>query len=150
MNKYSKTILGAAIVTLITVAGSLAGTPENGSQVLPNGYIAPQLLMNVRPEPVEYLPGRLIEGYVTLEIRVGQDGIVKSANVIYKTSSLAVASAIHAVAQWRFAPATLDGHPTDALVAYSLPFGQNLSIFANANYPDKIWNPNTGELITMK
>ena len=150
MKQYTSPVVGALLVTLIMAAGTIAGTPANKSQEMPNDYIAPQLLMSVRPEPVEYLPGRLIEGYVTLEIRVGQDGIVKSANVIYKTSSLAVANAIHAVAQWRFAPATLNGRPTDALVAYSLPFGQNLSVFANANYPDKIWNPDTGQLLTMK
>ena len=150
MNKYSKAILGSAIITLIMLASSFAGTPVDRSQELPAGYMPPQLLVSVRPEPVEYAPGRLIEGFVTLEIRVGIDGIPKSANVLYKTSDYAVSHAIHAVEQWRFAPASLDGKLVDALVTYSLPFGQNLSIFANSEYPDRIWNPETGELLTMK
>jgi len=150
MNKYSTVILGTLAMILVMTAGALAGSPENRSQKGPDGYTPPQLLVSVRPELIEYAPGRLIEGYVTLEIRVGSDGIVKSANVLYKTSSLAVASAIQAVAQWKFQPAMLNGRPLDALVAYSLPFGRNLAIFSNAEYPDRIWNPESGEAITMK
>ena len=150
MNKYSGSLFGTALITLIMMANSLAGTPENKAQGKVDGYVPPQLLVSVRPEPVEYAPSRLIEGFVTLEIRVGIDGVPKSANVLYKTSNLAVSHAIHALEQWRFTPATLNGHMVEALVTYSLPFGQNLSIFANAEYPDKIWNPETGVLLTMK
>ena len=150
MNKYSTAIVGALIMALMLTASALAGSPENRSQQMPDGYLPPQLLVSVRPEPVEYAPGRIIEGFVTLEIRVGIDGVPKSANVLYKTSDYAVNHAIQAVEQWRFAPASLDGQLVDALVTYSLPFGQNLSIFANSEYPDRVWNPETGELLTMK
>jgi TonB family protein len=99
---------------------------------------APILVSSVRPEPVEYSPGRLIEGFVTLEITVATDGSVKGAHILYRTSPMAVSSAVQAVEKWKFAPATLKGQPVESVIVYSLPFGSNLPIFANADYPTRL------------
>ena len=114
------------------------------------GYVTPALEYSVRPEPVYYAPGRKIEGYVTLELKVGTDGKVEGVRVLYRTSLLAVKSAVHAVESWRFRPATLDGVPITAYVAYSLPFGENLQIFANDNYPDRVLDPINGDQVAIK
>ena len=123
-----------ALLVVLVSAAIPAATLEN---IVADDYSAPVLLTSVRPEPVEYAPGRLVEGYVTLEIRVGIDGRVKSANVLYRTSATAVPSAVRAAEKWIFEPARWQGEPVESDVVYSLPFGRNLSIFANDEYPTR-------------
>lgn len=126
-------------VLLAVLAIATVGYAQAAQESVDQTATAPKLVKAVRPEPVEYSPGRLIEGFVTLEIRVATDGTVKGANILYRTSSWAVPSAIAAVEHWKFEPATVQGKPVEAVVVYSLPFGSNdLPIFAADNYPTRL------------
>ncbi|TKJ39769.1 hypothetical protein CEE37_10860 [candidate division LCP-89 bacterium B3_LCP] len=139
-------ILSTAVMVVITEAGNTDATFEPASAT----YIPPTLETSVKPEPVSYAPGRYIEGYVTVEIKVGASGDVEGVKVLYRTSKLAVKSAIRAIEQWHFKPAILNDEPIGVYVAYSVPFGNNLQIFANDNYADRILDPATNEQITMR
>jgi TonB family protein len=126
-------LLAALLLASSGFAGDTANPASN--QMANPDKTAPALLYSVRPEPVEYSPGRLIEGYVTLEITVAVDGSVKSANVLYRTSAMAVDNAIQAVEEWKFSPATWHGRPVPAKVVYCLPFGANLPMYAAEDPP---------------
>ncbi|MBD3165063.1 TonB family protein, partial [bacterium] len=101
-------------------------------------YTAPKLVDSVRPDPVYYSMHREIEGYVTLELLVNEEGEVDQAKVKYTTSDLAVKNALEAVSQWTFEPATVSGTPMKSWVAYNLPFGSALSIYEDAKYARKV------------
>jgi TonB family protein len=102
-------------------------------------YTAPELKESVRPERI-VINNREIEGYVTLELRIDTEGVVQNAKVLYKTSHLAVNNAVEAVSNWKFTAATLDGQAVSSLVAYNVPFGRNLDVFAEDSYAVKIIN----------
>lgn len=139
-------VLSTAVMVVITEAREAENTFEATSAA----YAPPILEHSILPEPVYYAPGRYVEGYVTVELKVGPDGSVEGVTVLYRTSQLAVKSAVSAIEKWTFKPATLNGQPVTAYVAYSVPFGRNLQIFANENYPDRILDPVSGDQIAMK
>lgn len=139
-------VLSAALVVVVTEAQENSATFESSSIA----YIPPILKSSVRPEAVYYAPGRYVEGYVTLELKVGSSGKVEGVKVLYRTSALAVKSAVAAVENWTFKPALLDGIPGTAFIAYSVPFGYNLPIFANENYADHILDPVNGQQVAIK
>ncbi len=101
-------------------------------------YEAAKAARTVKPERVYYAPGREVEGYVTLELTVDDQGMVENARVLFKTSNLAVQNAVDAVSKWVFEPATLDGKPVSSRVAYSLPFGPDLEILQADDYEAKV------------
>ena len=138
--------LAILLMTGISIAGDRIINGVQGSE----GYVAPTLEYSIRPEPVTYAPGRIVEGYVTLELKIGTSGNVEEVKVLYRTSKLAVKSAVNAIENWKFLPAQYNGEPVTAYVAYSLPFGYNLQIFANDNYADRILDPANGDQIAMK
>lgn len=139
-------IISAALVVVVTEAR------ENGDiyEISSTAYVPPVLKESVRPEPVSYAPGRYVEGFVTLELKIGPSGKVEGVTVLYRTSALAVKSAVGAVEKWTFEPATLHGEPVTSYVAYSVPFGNNLPIFANKNYADRILDPVNGDQVAIK
>lgn len=149
--KY-RTLLYPLLAILIAAPAGVSTSGEMVAMHQPEStsLTAPRLISCVRPDPVEYAPGRTVEGFVTLEIKVGLAGEVMSARVLYRTSYLAVRSAIRAVEEWNFTPGTLDGKPVITYVVYSLPFGRNLPIFADKNYPNRVLDPTTGEEIALK
>lgn len=139
-------VLSAAVMVVVTEARETENTFETNSAA----YVPPTLENSILPEPVYYTPDRYVEGYVTVELKVGPEGNVEGVTVLYRTSQLAVKSAITAIEKWTFKPATLSGQPVTAYVAYSVPFGRNLQIFANENYADRILDPVSGDQIAMK
>jgi protein TonB len=54
-----------------------------------------------------------IEGSVTLDVSIGEDGTVGEIKPLHGEPILA-ASAVAAVRQWRFSPTLLNGKPTSA------------------------------------
>ena len=149
--KNIKAIIIASALSIVLIASAVsAKIPETVFEVNSESYAAPILVESVCPEPVWYAPGRTVEGYVTLELKVGTSGTVESVRVLYRTSPLAVKSAVRAVENWKFKPAIFDGEPVTVWVAYSLPFGNNLQVFANDNYAHRILNPTNGEQIALK
>ncbi len=139
-----------ALLCILPAGFAAAGDPVMTSEITNSAYTPPKLVKSAVPKPVWYAPGRIIEGYVTLEIKVGTDGTIEAAQVLYRTSMLAVKSAVRALEQWEFEPATLNGKPVVSWTAYSLPFGNNLQIFANDNYPHRILDPDTRQQFTIK
>jgi TonB family protein len=73
--------------------------------------IFPQL---IKQEPLPPWPFRIVDEEVTLDIkiRIGSDGSVK--DVAFLTPSLSKewnALALEKIREWKFSPATIDGHP---------------------------------------
>jgi TonB family protein len=107
------TLLSAALVGLLA-----ASAPETG--VLTR---APELLAFV---PAEYPPDAAsagISGVVTLAIVIGENGDVLQATVVDPGPHPAFApAALHAVAQFRFRAAELDGVPAAVEIEYRYEF----------------------------
>lgn len=150
MKKTLTLITASVLVVALTIGLAAAADEIKTFEPDSPAYVAPVLDYSVRPEHVYYTPSRRIEGYVTLDLKVGTSGNVEGVRVLYRTSKLAVKSAVRAVEKWKFKPAMLDGKPVTAYVAYSLPFGENLQIFANENYPDRVLDPVNGDQIAIK
>lgn len=100
-------------------------------------FQAPELIEAPRPARIE-VNNREITGYVTIEMLVNEQGQVERARVLYRSSLLAVQRAYEAVARWQFDPATLNGEPVKAYVAYNVPFGPELDTFAENDYTTKV------------
>lgn len=128
------------VVALVIVAATslFAADAVNVIDTKNADYVAPKAENTVKPERVFYAPNREVEGYVTLEILVDEQGNVEKANTLYRTSRFAVPKAVDAVSKWTFTPATLNGAPVKAWVAYNLPFGRDLQIFEETKYAGKI------------
>ncbi len=128
------------IVVLVMVASFSFALENNQALVTEyeSSYNAPKPVETVKPERVFYSPSREVEGYVTVEMLVNEEGNVEEAKVLYRTSKMAVENAIDAVSEWKFEPATLDGVPVKATVAYNLAFGLNLDSYEDNSYAQKI------------
>ena len=63
-----------------------------------------------------------IEGDVRLELVVGVSGAVESARVVQGAGHGLDESALRAIRQFRFAPATKDGHPVRVRMGWSMQF----------------------------
>jgi protein TonB len=63
-----------------------------------------------------------VEGDVGLELVVDDDGIVESARVVRSVGQGLDQSALQAIRQFRFAPATKDGHPVHVRMGWSMQF----------------------------
>lgn len=150
--KQNINLIITAALSIFLLANFSIADDDAGFEPASQSYKAPKLEQSVNPEPVWYAPGKYVEGYVTLELKVGVSGDVEGVKVLYRTSSMAVNSAVQAVEQWKFSPATFHGEAVTSYVAYSLPFGfgSNLGIFANENYVDRILDPVNGDQIAMR
>jgi len=80
-----------------------------------------RLIESIAPEYPDVARLAGIEGDVALRILVGQDGTVRSITPVSGPPVLARA-AIHAVEQWRYAPALVQGHPVNVVTTVSLAF----------------------------
>ncbi|MDP8206929.1 MAG: TonB family protein [Candidatus Electryonea clarkiae] len=129
-----------AIIAVLLLAACVFAEDRNVVPVeeLQAEFTIPQPVSTVRPERVFYTPNREIEGYITLEITIDENGSVESAGVLYKTSQIAVPNAINAIDKWEFQPGKLNGVPVRSVVAYSLPFGKDLEILKVKNYKHKV------------
>jgi TonB family protein len=99
-----------------------APPPSPGGAVRVGGHIAqPQKIKDVRPQyPPEAQQAR-IKGVVILEIVVGADGKVTSANVLRSIPMLDQA-AIDAVRQWEFTPTLLNGVAVPVIMTVTVDF----------------------------
>jgi protein TonB len=80
-----------------------------------------RLLASVAPEYPDVARLAGIEGDVTLRIFIGRDGTIRGIAPISGPPVLARA-AMHAVEQWRYVPALIDGHPADVVTTVTLAF----------------------------
>jgi len=131
-------------ITLGFVTTSEASQDDNTMAIdrseITGNYQPPTLIDAVRPARMA-VNNREIEGYITLELLVNEEGRVEQVQVLFRSSMIAVRNAVDAVARWKFQPATVDGIPTKALVAYNVPMGPNLDIFQENSYQDRVFLP---------
>jgi TonB family protein len=92
---------------------------------------APEETLTRPPELIEFVPAEYppeaaasaIEGSVTLAITIGEDGGVQQAVVVDAGPHPGfAAAALHAVQQFRFRPAEIDGKPAAVEIAYRYDF----------------------------
>ena len=83
------------------------------------------------PELIEFVPAEYppeaeaagIQGSVTLSVVIGEDGEVREARVVDPGPHPTLGpAALHAVVQFRFRPAEIDGKPTAVEIAYRYDF----------------------------
>jgi TonB family protein len=76
-----------------------------------------------RVEPVYPPQARIqrLEGSVVLDATIGRDGTVRSTKIVSGPVALAE-SAVTAVRNWRYNPATLNGNPTEVLTRITVVF----------------------------
>ena len=90
------------------------------------GVSDPELIVETRVEPAypELARRARIEGRVVLQIVVRRDGTVGPIEVLGRPSASLgfVESAVAAVRQWRYHPATLDDRPVDVYVTVVVSF----------------------------
>jgi TonB family protein len=112
-------------ILLAALLVSFAAAEEPGPGAPPSGTLtrAPELVESV---PAEYPPeaeASGVEGTVTLSIVVGEDGEVRQAVVTDPGPHPAfAAAALHAVQQFRFRPAEIDGAPAAVEIEYRHAF----------------------------
>jgi TonB family protein len=82
---------------------------------------APTLIKPVKPQHSADAMRARVEGTVTIEALVDEQGHVADARVI-KSIPLLDQSALEAAKQWEFKPATLNGEPVPVLVMLELNF----------------------------
>jgi len=138
--KKTTIILGLLMALALTgaaFAADLTQTPTVPASDFAQAYKAPQLQKMERPGRI-FVNNREIEGYVTLELLIDETGSVEKAKVLYRTSQLAVHNAVNAASEWEFTPATLNGQPVKAYIAFNVPFGRELDAFQETSYTSTI------------
>jgi protein TonB len=82
---------------------------------------APRLLHTVMPEYPQLATQAHLSAMVVLQLRVGEDGRIKTAEVVHG-QALFDEPALAAVRQWRYAPLLLNGVPTEFIVNVTVMF----------------------------
>src|SRR4051794_8309674 len=99
--------------------------------VLASGESPPAGTLTRPPELVEFVPAKYppeaeaagIQGSVVLAVVIGEDGEVREARVVEPGPHPGFGpAALHAVVQFRFRPAELDGKPAAVEIAYRYDF----------------------------
>lgn len=137
-----KTMLVTGLLMALALTGAAFAADQTQPATVPasdfaQAYKAPQLDKMERPGRI-FVNNREIEGFVTLELLVDETGKVEKAKVLYRTSQLAVHNAVDAASNWTFTPATLNGQPVKAYIAYNVPFGRDLDAFQESSYASTI------------
>ncbi|MED5369478.1 MAG: TonB family protein [Myxococcota bacterium] len=84
---------------------------------------APIPVAQAQPSYPQRARSKNIEGYVTLSLRVSQDGSVEELRILdAQPSGVFEQAAKEAVAQWRFEPATYEGLPVATRMQQTLHF----------------------------
>lgn len=117
-----------ALVDPRTITGSAYGqapaAPRQRSPVTATGAPAAARMASLRTRPVpqyQPVPRMNARGSARLDLMIGPDGRVKDINVRRSISGNS-AALIGAVQQWRFKPATANGHPVAAPYSVEISF----------------------------
>jgi protein TonB len=81
----------------------------------------PEAIDKVPPEYPEEARLNAVEGTVVVQALIGQDGLVKDTKIMRSVPELD-ATAVAAVAQWKFKPAKAEGKPVAVWVAVPVRF----------------------------
>lgn len=83
---------------------------------------APVVIHRVEPKYTDEAREKRISGIVILEVIIDKEGRVRDAQVLKALPFGLDQSAIDAVSQWQFRPATLNGQPVDVLFNLTINF----------------------------
>jgi protein TonB len=107
------------------VGGVVGGTgPGTGEEPLRVGgdVKAPQLMQKIEPTYPEAARKARMEGVVILEAIITANGNVEDVKVLKSVNPLLDASAVRAVSQWRYRPATLNGRAVRVYLTVTVTF----------------------------
>jgi protein TonB len=94
-----------------------AGPPSQGGDIQ-----APHKVKDVKPiYPADAQSARA-QGLVLIEARIGKSGCVRNVSVSRSLYPSLDVAALRAVLQWRFAPALVNGKPTEVLMTVTVNF----------------------------
>jgi len=99
-----------------------APAPKSGVPRIANGIVAPKLLAKIEPAYTEEARVAKYEGTATLWLEVGPDGLAHNIHVTKGLGFGLDQSAIAAVSQWRFQPASKDGAPLAVAASVQVNF----------------------------
>jgi TonB family protein len=83
---------------------------------------APIVINRVEPSFTDEARKARISGIVILEVVIGRDGLVKTAEVLKPLPFGLDQAAVDAVKQWTFKPGTLNGQPVDVIFNLTVNF----------------------------
>jgi protein TonB len=108
----------------VSPEGTAAPHDHDGAQVIPEQLVGTpaRLVRGLAPSYPAEARADGVEGDVHLELVVGDDGAVDSARVVRGVGHGLEQAALTAVRQFRFAPATKDGHAVHVRMAWSMQF----------------------------
>ena len=108
----------------VSTTGTAAPHPDDGAQTIPELLVDTQarLVRGLAPSYPADARADGVEGDVRLELVVGLAGAVESAQVVRRVGHGLDEAAVQAVRQFRFAPATKDGHAVRVRMGWSMQF----------------------------
>jgi TonB family protein len=89
---------------------------------LPPGVRPPRLISKTEPEYTPEARREKVSGDVALSVQLAADGTVQDVQVVRSLRPDLDQSAVNAVRQWRFQPATKDGSPIPFRISVSVSF----------------------------
>jgi TonB family protein len=103
-----------------------AQLPGEGSneiyQIAEGGITVPRVLSRAAPLYTEEARTAKREGTVVLFAEISSAGTVENAVVLHKLGKGLDESAVHAIKQWKFAPALKDGRPVAVMITIEMNF----------------------------
>lgn len=105
-------------------SGSVAGTPGDGTPLLPGGEVrGARVLRRVEPRyPQSMIAARVRTATVTVRCVIDREGRVRSPEVIMSSFPPFNAAVLEAVQRWTFAPGTLRGQPVETWFELTVRF----------------------------
>jgi len=113
------------VATLLSTLTAAAQAPDSPVRLGP-GITAPTIKQRTEPQYTEEASKEGVSGAVHLEALIHKDGTLEVIRVIKGLGFGLDESASSAVTQWRFTPATKDGHPVDILLNIDVTFNRVL------------------------
>ena len=91
-------------------------------QIAEGGITAPSILSRMAPSYTEEARTAKLEGTVVLFAEITSTGAVENVAVLQKLGKGLDESAVRAIKQWKFSPATKDGRPVAVMITIEMNF----------------------------
>jgi len=104
------------------VLGGVVGGTEGEPLRIGGDVKAPVLIQKIEPSYPEAARKARLEGVVILEAIITASGSVEDVKVLKSVNALLDASAVRAVGQWRYKPATLNGRAVRVYLTVTVTF----------------------------
>jgi len=109
------------------VPGGVPGVTEVPDEILQIGgaIVKPEVIRRVQPNYTEVARKARVQGVVIVEAIVDKQGSVTNVRVLKGLPMGLEQSAMDAVKQWKFKPATLNGRPVSVYFVLTINFRLN-------------------------